>query len=92
MALIGRRWKPRVLFHLRDGRVLRFGQLARALDGVSDKVLTTALQEMVRDGLLTRTVTAEVPARVDYALTEQGQVLLTALEDLRQWGLKFKIS
>ncbi|MEM1429309.1 MAG: helix-turn-helix domain-containing protein [Pseudomonadota bacterium] len=92
LALIARRWKPRVLFALRGGRVLRFAALTRALEGVSDKVLTTVLQELAADGLVTRTVTAEVPVRVEYALTEQGQALLDLLEPLRQWGLKYKVA
>lgn len=90
LALVGRRWKPRVLFELRGERVLRFGELGRALAGVSDKVLTTVLQELAADGLVTRTVTADVPVRVDYRLTPRGAQVLAALEPLRQWGLAFK--
>lgn len=90
LSLVGRRWKPRVLFALRGGRIVRFKELGRRLEGISDKVLTTVLKELVSDGLVHRTVSDEMPVRVDYRLSERGQELLDVLEPIRQWGLVYK--
>ncbi len=65
---------------------LRYGDLKEALPGVSDKVLSAALEDMTRDGLISRTAFAEIPPRVEYALTPQGESLLEALAPLRDWA------
>ncbi|AUJ63098.1 hypothetical protein B9057_01615 [Aestuarium zhoushanense] len=85
MGLVSKRWKARVLDVLSRG-TLRYGDLKDALAGVSDKVLSSALDELTRDGLISRTAFAEIPPRVEYALTPQGEGLLAAMEPLRQWA------
>ena len=83
LTLISNRWKVLILWDLLDG-VKRFGELKRLLGntrgGISQKVLTTNLRQMEEAGLLTRTVYAEVPPRVEYALTETGRSLRPVLE------------
>lgn len=90
MSIIGQRWKVRVLFALTGG-TLRFGALRAKLPGISDKVLTDVLRALEADGLITRTVFAEVPVRVDYTLTETGQDLWHAVAPLRMWGMQHKV-
>ena len=83
--LIGGRWKAMILWELHTG-VLRFGELKRALDGISEKMLIQQLREMECDALVHREVYREVPPRVEYSLTEFGQSLNHALESLGDWG------
>ena len=64
----------------------RFSALRRALVGVSEKVLTSQLRELEDADVLSRRVHAEVPPRVEYALTARGQELISVLEQLHAWG------
>ncbi len=85
LRVIQGRWKLLILRELIDG-VRRFSDLQRALDGVSQKVLTAQLRELEADGVLRRTVFPEVPPRVEYALTDLGMELIPVLEGLHAWG------
>ncbi len=85
LTLIGGRWKIPLLFHLQSGS-RRFSELARALKGVTQKVLTQQLREMERDGLVARKVYAQVPPKVEYSLTELGFSLRPVVEAMCQWG------
>ncbi|MDQ1680837.1 MAG: hypothetical protein QOI42_1696 [Frankiaceae bacterium] len=64
----------------------RHSELARVIAGVSQKMLTQTLRGLERDGLLTRTVTASVPVRVDYELTDLGRGLVPVLAAVKQWA------
>ena len=85
LLLIGSKWKVLVLRDLIDGKK-RFGELKRSVGSVSQKVLTAQLREMEADGLVKRTVFAEVPPRVEYELTALGLTLKPILESLWNWG------
>ncbi|NIY71964.1 helix-turn-helix transcriptional regulator [Marivivens donghaensis] len=85
IGLVSGRWKPRLLEVLKD-ETLRYGDLKERLKPVSDKVLSAALDDMTRNGLISRTAFAEIPPRVEYALTPQGESLLEALGPLRDWA------
>ena len=89
LTLISNRWKVLILWDLLGG-VKRFGELKKLLGGVSQKVLTTNLRQMEEAGLLTRTAYAEVPPRVEYALTETGRSLRPVLEAMLEWGTRYK--
>ncbi|MFJ5957386.1 winged helix-turn-helix transcriptional regulator [Paenarthrobacter sp. NPDC092416] len=82
---IGDKWASLVIQVLGDGPV-RFSELRKMVSVVTPKVLTQTLRALERDGLITRTVYAQVPPRVDYALTETGESLLQPLGMLRQWA------
>ena len=90
ISVIGGRWKCVILFHLLRG-TLRFGELRRALPNVTQRVLTLSLRELEEDGLLQRTVYAEVPPRVEYALTPWGRSLEPILIAMREWGDRYKL-
>jgi DNA-binding HxlR family transcriptional regulator len=64
----------------------RYTELAKRIQGVSPKMLTQTLRGLERDGLITRTVQAVVPPRVDYALTELGKSLYGLVEGLEKWA------
>ncbi|HEU4670958.1 MAG TPA: helix-turn-helix domain-containing protein [Dyella sp.] len=87
--LIGRvaaKWTILVLETLEHRGQLRFHELQRALPGVSQKVLTSVLRQMERDGLVVRTVHPEIPPRVDYALTTMGATLGQAFCGVWLWA------
>ncbi|MDQ2139941.1 helix-turn-helix domain-containing protein [Alcaligenaceae bacterium B3P038] len=85
LRIISGRWKPLVLFFLRDGPK-RYGELKRLVDGVSDKVLIQQLKDLEANRVLARTDYKEVPPRVDYALTPLGRSLAQAIIPLCTWG------
>ena len=85
LRIISGKWKPLVLFFLRDGPK-RYGELKRLIPGVSDKVLIQQLKDLEADHVLARTDYKEVPPRVDYALTPLGRSLADAIVPLCTWG------
>ena len=85
LMLIGDKWKVLILRDLLRG-TMRFGELKKSLGQVSQKVLTAQLRDMEAKGLLTRTVYAEVPPRVEYSLTETGRSLRPVLDAMWAWG------
>lgn len=86
LGLIDGKWKGVVLYHLGDG-TLRFNALRRRVRGVTQRVLTRQLRELEADGLVTRTVYAEVPPRVEYSLSEKGETLRPIIAALKAWGV-----
>jgi len=84
---IGDRWTVLVVGTLGDGP-RRFSEIRRAVDGVSQKMLTQTLRGLERDGLVTRTVYAEVPPRVEYDLTPAGRTLQEPLRALERWAVE----
>ena len=89
LTLIGDKWKVLILRDLLSG-TKRFGELKKSIGNVSQKVLTAQLRAMEDSGLLTRTVYAEVPPRVEYTLTELGQSLRPILDAMWNWGEQYK--
>src|SRR5258708_36148802 len=87
LCVLGGKWKPLILFHLaHDTR--RYGELRRAVGGVSDKMLIQHLKEMLADGVIHRTDFKEIPPKVEYSLTPFGRSLAKALAPLCVWGTK----
>lgn len=89
LMLISDKWKVLILRDLMPG-TKRFGELRKSIGSVSQKVLTTQLRQMEESGLLTRTVYAEVPPRVEYTLTELGYSLKPVLDAMWNWGEEYK--
>ena len=85
LARVGDKWSMLIIWSLED-RSRRFNELRRGI-GISQKVLTSALRGLERDGYLVRTVTPTVPPRVDYALTDMGREVLGPVRALAQWAL-----
>ena len=85
LFVLGGKWKPLILFHLAHG-TLRYGELRRAVGGVSDKVLIQQLKELQADGIIERHDFGEIPPKVEYSLTPLGLSLATALHPLCEWG------
>lgn len=85
LQVIGGRWKVLILRELFQG-VKRFGQLQRALTGITQKMLTQQLRELEADGIVHREVYPQVPPKVEYALTPLGETLQPILDVMHQWG------
>jgi len=85
LDLIDGKWKGVVLYHLLAGPK-RFNQLGRELTTVTQRMLTKQLRELEEAGLVSRTVFAQVPPRVDYALTDEGRSLAPVIASLKAWG------
>ena len=84
--LISKKWHPAIIQTLLQSGPLRFSELQTSLDGVSGKVLTDSLSDLVESGLVSRTVVSESPKRVEYELTPHGRDLQEAIEALANWG------
>ena len=91
VQLIGNKWKLLIIRNLLV-RPWRFNELQKNLDGISQKVLTDSLRSLEQDGLVTRTVYAEVPPRVEYALSALGLSLKPILDAMQDWGKSYKSS
>ena len=89
VPLIGNKWKLLIIRNLRM-RPWRFNELQKNLDGISQKVLTDSRRSMEADGLITRTVYAEVPPRVEYSLSELGDTMRPILDAMEAWGNSYK--
>ena len=87
LARVGDKWSVLVVTRLGQGP-MRFNELRRAIGGISQRMLTLTLRGLERDGLVTRTVFATVPPRVDYALTPLGRDLLEPVSALGAWALR----
>lgn len=85
MELVGGKWKTIVLWYLRKDKK-RFSELRKLIPGITEKMLSMQLRQLEKDGFVSRTVHAEVPPRVEYALTTHGKTLLPLLEEIAKWG------
>lgn len=85
------RWKILILYHLFSAPVMRFSELRRAMSGVSQKMLVQQLRDLEQEGVIARQVYPEVPPRVEYRLTEQGNALLPVLKALQTWAVERKV-
>jgi DNA-binding HxlR family transcriptional regulator len=86
---IGDKWTVLVVGVLEQGP-LRYNEIRRAVDGISQRMLTLTLKELERDGLVTRTMYPTIPPRVDYELTQLGKNLMTPLRSLYDWAVKHR--
>jgi len=88
IELIGKRWTGAIVAALTEGP-LRFGELARAVPGLSDRLLSQRLRELEDEGLVEREVEPGAPVRVVYSLSEKGADLDPAIRELKQWAKRW---
>ncbi|MBL7979391.1 MAG: helix-turn-helix transcriptional regulator [Bacteroidetes Order II. Incertae sedis bacterium] len=86
LNLIGGKWKPIVLYLIPRG-CNRFGMLQKAIPAISKQMLVQQLRELEEDGLISRKIYAEVPPRVEYAITDYGETLFPLINAMSEWGL-----
>ncbi len=87
--IISGKWKISILWQLTKGSV-RFNELQRLLDNITQKTLTMQLRELENDGIIYRKVYAEVPPRVEYGLTKVGESIKPILSSMCQWGKEYQ--
>lgn len=85
LNIIGGKWKGILIFHLLSGKK-RFNQLKRLMTNITNRMLTLQLRELEKDGIVKRTIFAEVPPRVEYELTEFGLSIKPVIEAIYNWG------
>lgn len=90
VQLIGNKWKLLILRNLIYNHTQRFTDFLKTVEGISKKVLTDNLRALESDGLVERTVYAEVPPRVEYSLSELGKSLKPILDAMYDWGTDYK--
>ena len=87
LKVIGGKWKPLLMWLLAE-QTLRFNELQKSMNGVTQKMLTQQLRELEADGLIERKVYPVVPPKVEYSLTEYGKTLKPVLMSMADWGEK----
>jgi DNA-binding HxlR family transcriptional regulator len=85
LAAIGGKWKLIIVYWLAESPK-HFASLRRAMPGISQKVLTQQLRELVNDRIVQRQPTGAIPSPVEYSLTDYGRSLMPLVEDIRRWG------
>ncbi len=90
LQIFSGKWKPVIIYHLAQAEVLRYGELKRTLDGISERMLARQLKELEEDDIVVRKAYAEMPPRVEYFLTEIGLKLIPVLMELRRWGVEYE--
>jgi len=83
---IGDKWSMLVLLVLEEGKVMRFSEIHKTIETISQKMLTVTLKALEADGLVQRTVYPQIPPKVEYELTERGKSLLPHLHSLVNWA------
>jgi DNA-binding HxlR family transcriptional regulator len=89
IELIGKRWTGAIVCALIE-QPMRYGELGKAIPGLSDRLLSQRLRELEEEGLVERQVEAGSPVRVTYSLTEAGQALDPVLSEFKSWARKWK--
>jgi DNA-binding HxlR family transcriptional regulator len=86
---VGDKWSVQIVALLGDGP-MRFSELRRSIEGISQRMLTLTVRGLERDGLITRTVFPEIPPRVEYELTKLGKTLLEPISALADWAHEYR--
>lgn len=84
--VIGGKWKLRILWILSKSDFVRFNELKRKLNGITDLMLTKSLKELILADIVKRVQYNEIPPRVEYSLTENGRKLIIALDSVTKWS------
>ena len=90
LNVFGGKWKSRIICVLSVKGILRYSSLRKELTNITDAVLATTLKELISDGIVQRQHYDEIPPRVEYSLTESGKELIPIIDNLWQWGDKYK--
>ncbi len=86
LDIVGGKWKIMILCVIDSKEVVRYGELNRAVDGITNTMLANSLKELEADGLVERKQYDEMPVRVEYNLTEKAKSLIPILLELKRWG------
>ena len=89
LELVGGKWKGLILWKLHEKEILRYGELSREIEGITQKMLTQQLREMEENHLIERKVYHQIPPKVEYSLSESGKELSKIFIAMKEWGVKY---
>lgn len=89
LLMLQGKWKFQIIYELCIKDPIRFGELRRSIDGITNTMLTASLRELERDGLVSRIQFNEIPPHVEYSLTDMGKDLLPVFYEMTKWGFKY---
>lgn len=92
LNLIGGKWRLPIIWALSKNGTMRYNELKRHIEGITNMMLTQSLKDLELYGIVERKQFMEIPPRVEYSLTENGENLIPALKALASWGSKMKNS
>mgnify|MGYP000194575388 CR=1 FL=1 len=90
LNIIGGKWRLPIIWALSKNGTMRYNELNRCIDGITNMMLTQSLKELELNGIINRKQFMEIPPRVEYSLTDNGENLIPALQALASWGNKMK--
>lgn len=85
-TVAGGKWKMRILWALRAGEPMRYGEIKSTVEGITDMMLSQSLRELSEAGLVTRHQFQQIPPRVEYGITESAKTLLPAIRQIHDWS------
>lgn len=86
LAIIGGKWKMRILYELSCDSILRYGVLKRNLAPITHKMLSSQLKELEKDGMIIRTEYPQLPPKVEYTLSDKGKTFIPIINTMCDWG------
>ncbi len=89
LLMLQGKWKFQIIYELCIKDPIRFGELRKNIDGITNTMLTSSLRELERDGLVSRTQYNEIPPHVEYSLTDKGRALLPVFYEMTKWGFQY---
>ena len=89
LLMLQGKWKFQILYELCIKDPIRFGELRKNIDGITNTMLTSSLRELEKDGLVSRKQFNEIPPHVEYSLTEKGRALLPVFYEMTKWGFRY---
>lgn len=89
LIMLQGKWKFQIIYELCIKDPIRFGELRKAINGITNTMLSSSLRELENDGLVSRIQFNEIPPRVEYSLTEKGKALLPVFYEMTKWGFQY---
>ena len=89
LLMLQGKWKFRIIYELCIKNPIRFGELLKNIDGITNTMLTSSLRELEKDGLVSRIQFNEIPPHVEYSLTKMGSDLLPIFYEMTKWGFRY---
>ncbi len=89
LIMLQGKWKFQIIYELCIKEPVRFGELKKAIKGITNTMLTSSLRELEADGLVSRVQFNEIPPHVEYSLTEKGKALLPVFYEMTRWGFRY---
>jgi len=90
LSVIGGKWKMVIMFVLLENKVMRYGEIKKAIPDITHKMLSAQLKEMEADGIVNRKEYQQIPPKVEYSLSDKGQSLMPILEEMCKWGSMYR--